>query len=319
MKLKGVEEKILKKLFSEKTPWELISELEIDFGTFVEIMNNLYKKGLIEAKNGKIKISQLARKYVKREKEINTRKIASALNKIIRSLPEPKDEFDQGVQRIKDYINRAILMHKFGDLEKNIVILGDDLQGITFGLTKIPRKIVVLEIDEDLVNFINEVSRKYDLNLKAFVYDVRKKLPNKFKEKFETFVCDPSETKIALKLFLSRGCELLKEDGNTIYFTLSHIDASLKKWQFVERLLIKMNFTITDIIRNFSAYPEKFNKSFESYEMLPKEKKFLFEVKKPRKTWYKTSLIRCVAVAKPKPLVKGTIFCEEIHDDEESF
>ena len=61
-------------------------------------------------------------------------------------------------------------------------------------------------------------------------------------------------------------------------------------------------------------YPTKLGK-----KLVKKEKKFLFEVKKPRKTWYKASLIRCVAIAKPKPIIKGNISYKNIYDDKESF
>ena len=319
MKLTDVEINVLKRVFEEKTPWELISELEIDFGNFVKVVNRLYERKLIKVKDGKIKISELGKRFVEREREIDSKRILKILKKVVKKLPEPKDEFDQGTQRIEDYLKRALFLHKFNDLSKRIAILGDDLQGITFGLTGIPRKVVVFEIDRELVDFINEVSKKYKLNVRAIEYDARDRIPPKFKNKFQTFVCDLLETKIGLKLFLSRGSELLESVGNTLYLTLSHCEASLEKWYFAQKILTRMNFVITDLIRDFSAYPENFNKSFECYKELPKEKKFLFEVKRPRKTWYKASLIRCVSIAKPKPIIKGSISCKNIYDDKESF
>ncbi len=60
----------MKKIFEEKSPWELLSELETDFGNFVKIVNSLHKRKLIEVKDGKVRISKLGKKLVKKEKEV---------------------------------------------------------------------------------------------------------------------------------------------------------------------------------------------------------------------------------------------------------
>ena len=103
-----------------------------------------------------------------------------------------------------------------------ILILGDDgSQTISLALTKLPKEIVCLEIDERIVNFINKIAKNEKLNIKAIKYDVQE--PLNLKDKFDVFITDPLETIPAAKLFLSRGISKLHSDS-VLYFTLSRVE-----------------------------------------------------------------------------------------------
>ncbi len=90
------------------------------------------------------------------------------------------------------------------------VVGDDDLFSIAASLTGMPEKVVVVDIDERLINFINRMADEYSLSVEAFVYDVQQAFPDEFKKKFDVFVTDPVETIPGLKLFLSRGVSSLK-------------------------------------------------------------------------------------------------------------
>jgi len=65
----------------------------------------------------------------------------------------------------EDTIRRVTLIHRFGDLEnKDILIVGDDdLTSLALGITGLPRKVKVLEVDKRLVEYINKRLRAWAL------------------------------------------------------------------------------------------------------------------------------------------------------------
>ena len=56
------------------------------------------------------------------------------------------------------------------------------------------KKITVLEIDKRLTDFINDVSKEYDLYITTITHDVLDSFPRKEMNKYDTFLTDPVET-----------------------------------------------------------------------------------------------------------------------------
>ena len=211
---------------------------------------------------------------------------------ICKNRPVNLPEFDQGSILEEDVIKRIEFIYERGDLlDSNILVIGDDdLISIALGLTGLPKKIYVLEIDDRLVNYINENKNKFNLPIEVIKYDVRKSLPKELVNKFDIFITDPPETIKALKIFLSRGMKSLKKEGSG-YFGLTTVESSLKKWFEVERFIIENGFVITDIKRNFSVYP--FSAEDKEWPMFKEKIKIFKKIKKPQiRNWYYSSFIR---------------------------
>lgn len=94
----------------------------------------------------------------------------------------------------------------------------------------LPAEVVVLEIDGRVIDFVNAIGKKYNLRLRGMRYDIRVPLTHDFAKNFDVFVCDPTETMQAIKLFISRGVSCLKGIGSSVYFGLTALEASTKKW-----------------------------------------------------------------------------------------
>ncbi len=182
------------------------------------------------------------------------------------------------------------------------VVGDDDLFSIAASLTGMPEKVVVVDIDERLINFINRMADEYSLSVEAFVYDVQQAFPDEFKKKFDVFVTDPVETIPGLKLFLSRGVSTLKGVGGAGYFGITTLEASRKKWYEIQRMIHDMGFVITDLMRRFNVYPEDEKNFFRFQEKLPIVKHLQVKVDY---NWYNSTLFRIEAVKEPSPLVEG--------------
>jgi len=100
----------------------------------------------------------------------------------------------------------------------------------------------------------------------------------------------------------------LKGESSVIYFGLTTLECGKEKWLKIQRDILGMGFALTDVIRNFTEYPDP---GWE--EKLPIWKKLGC---KPTATWYKSALCRLEAVVDPTPAVTGEYTDDFFLDDE---
>jgi hypothetical protein len=234
----------------------------------------------------------------------NFEKVAKAFYDIAEDRPLPIEEYDQGYMRPEDVLKRVALLYERGDLaSRDILVIGDDdLFSIAASLTRLPSKVVVLEVDKRLVKFINKNAKENNLCVEARSYDVREPIDKEFEQSFDVFLCDPVETLEGIKLFLSRGVSSLRGIGSAGYFGLTTLEASLKKWYEIQRMLLDMGFVITDIKRKYSEYPWEDNNFKRYQEKLPIMRYLKSEC---NYSWYKSAFYRIECIKEPKPLVTG--------------
>ncbi len=235
--------------------------------------------------------------------------------------PLPTSDYDQGFIRPIDTIKRVAFIYERGDLEgAEVFILGDDdLISLAMALTGLPKRIVVVEIDERINNFIRQKSQEINYqNIQIFNYNVIDALPEELKGSFDLFFTDPVETEKGLKLFVGRCISALKGIGSVGYMGFTHREASLRKWRDFEKFLIDSGFVITDILRDFTIYPEAENQwedFYRTYRIMQE-----FDLDLPNVDWYKSCLLRFEVVEGPNVLpFDPPKDLEELYFDEESW
>ncbi len=329
---------MLRYLEKERSPWELISLVDADLNEFVRELKVLIEDGLVEIINGKLRLTDKGRQERKAAgvKLYDVRcgscegrgivedafGILSRYREIARNRPRPTAEYDQGYIKEEDVMRRIAFIYERGDLENtDILVIGDDdLISLGMALTGLPRSIVVLEIDERLINFINEHAEKHGLPVEAHRFDVREDLPDELRGKFDVFITDPVETIEGITLFLSRAASGLRGRGSSGYFGLTHLEASLPKWREIQKRLLSMQFVITDMLRDFNIYPMKGNLeiSEQDYIIYQEISKLTGSVRIDA-DFYRSTLIRVEAVGDVTPLVRGRVeLKDEIYVDDES-
>ncbi len=316
--------------------YELIDWQDASLREFVEILEDLKFNGIIEVKNGKVKLTEKGKDLIRKEKLTKIsikckackgtgykivglfREAYKEYAKIAKNRPEAIEKYDQGFISLDGVIRRVEFLYERGDLTSKIFVVGDDdLFSIAAALTGLPKEIVVIDIDERLINFINKVANEYDLPIHALVYDVQNEFPREYEKKFDVFLTDPVETLPGIKLFLSRGVSSLKGKGSSGYFGLTTLEASREKWYEIQKMIHEMGFVITDIRRKFNVYPEEEKNFFRFQEKFPIVKKLGI---KADYNWYTSCLYRIEAVRDPEPLVKGKMIIDEkIYKDDESW
>ncbi len=318
--MKKVEIQILNELASsKKTIWELLESTNFPLKDFTDAVKSLYEKKLVAADSEGLYLTEKGREVIdprilEFESKIcprcsgkrvvfgeKFRVILKDFRRIVKSRPRPTLNFFQGYMQERDVIARVALMHHYGDVHrKEFVLIGDDdLLSIALSLTHLPDRILVLDIDERLGEFIRNVNREYGFDIEFRKYNVADPLPNDLIGNFDVFSSEPLETLSGLRAFIGRGVSCLKENG-VGYFGLTILEASNKKWLAVQKLLVRMNCLITDVIRGFSVYPMDYGTvNYEKFAY-----KLGFPVgKNPGINWYKSALYRFEVLGAPKFVV----------------
>ncbi len=322
----------------EKTYWELLKKVYAQASMVIASLKELERDGFIKSSASGFCLTDKAKalfpirntyyssplcKYCNGKGYLieNYLEFLEQFKNITSNRPKAIPDFDQGPITPEGTILRVLVLYERGDLEgREILFLGDDdLTSIAAALTGYPKRMVVLEADERIVNFINENVEKIGLNsLQAMVYDVRNPLPQELRRSFDTFLTDPVETLRGFNLFLSRCALSLKGEGSAGYFGLSHLEASYRKWHEIQGNLNRMNFVITNIWGSFHEYMLDPREIMErGYRIVTHAE---WDINSPDMNWYTTSLFRIELISDPKPLYADQVnWGRELYYDEEAY
>ena len=282
-----------------KTVWELIKEIDGTIKTLYANLKELQERDIIAYDNftfslkDKEKYASICRESFEQE--------FKQYAQICKDRPSSKMEYFQAEMREEDVFKRMQTMYDRGDVaEKEIFILGDDdLLSIALALTKLPKRIVVLEIDKRITDFIQKVSDSMQLGITVINGSATKPLPQELQGTFDVFVTDPVETPKGFTAFISRCVQALKHPGSG-YFGLTDLECSPQSWHSIQKDLNSMKLIITDVIRKFSFYPEDLDsEEVQHYEELRLFKEAPFPLKHPNTDWYNSNFIRVQTVDTP--------------------
>jgi len=333
VEIERVKKQIIRALLKgEATFWELVNYQDSHLVVFLEAIKELIKEGIISYEKPFFRLNtSLPRIEAYHdpgclfcspfEKDSYWKNLLEKFKDLTKDRPLPISDFDQGFIRPEDTVKRVAFIYLRGDLENNeIFILGDDdLLSLAMALTRLPKRIVVVEIDERINQFILKTAERIGFKeLEVYNYNVINALPESLKKRFDVFVTDPVETKKGLKLFVARCIESLKGPGASGYMGFTHREASLQKWRDFEKFMLDAGFVITDILRDFTTYPEKENSWEDFYRTYRIMKEFDLEL--PNVDWYKSSLVRFEVVEGPYvPEIEVPKDLEELYFDEEAW
>lgn len=267
--------RIISAFLASEDFWGALPFTDLPFNVVAETAKLLFEKDIIKFSGSKIIFTENGKQWIK-ENEISPIIISTCPNcegrglslsklsellakfrEVVKGRPEAIVEYDQGYVTPETTVSRIALLAQKGDIqEKELLILGDDdLTSIAAALSGMPKRVTVVEIDERIVNFINEVAKAEKLNIETLNLDLREPLPEYLLKSFDTFWTDPPETPEALELFIGRGIAGLKGPGCAGYFGITYVESDKFKWRKFQNILTgKMGAVITDMITNFNEY-----------------------------------------------------------------
>lgn len=299
-------ERVLTGINTSSDFWKIVDIAEQPVPIVSEIVKSLLGRGIIYVENEEIFLTEEGKKIVKTLKlEILKEYVCPKCNgrgihldplkdvyekfvEITKDRPVAIIEFDQGYVTPESTVARVAFADYKGDVRnKDIIIMGDDdLVSIALALTKLPRSVVVVEIDKRLTDFIERVSREIGFPVETVTMDLRKPVPSEFLARFDTFFTDPPETEHAIRAFVSRGIALLKGEGSAGYIGYTLRDSSLLKWKMLQAMLLEYGAVVTDIINNFNDYYLwDYHEQTKAHRIAPVKRT-------PKDIWYRSSIYR---------------------------
>ncbi len=323
-------ERLLAALQVTTNIWELAQRSTVPLLGICSVLRELIDRNYVEVQGERLRLTEMGEQLCRRAGIVPVRSVrcpsCHGRGVDIGVLGEVRDEFlkisADRPSAIRDYdqaylveeasLARVAFLLGKGDLEeRDVLIIGDDdLISLAAGLTRAPRRILVLEVDERIVGFIRRVADRYGLPVEARVYNVCDPLPEELCHEFDTFVCDPSESFGGLTAFLTRCLLGLRGAGAAGVFGLSRHEASLRKWRDVQRWLLEREAVVTDIVAEFGQYHNwPYYREMRAWPLLP-----VHPV--PERPWYQSCLYRVELLDRPH--LENVPFSAEIFMDEEA-
>ncbi len=242
------------------------------------------------------------------------RSLTQEFARVAKDRPEAAQEFDQGYVTEETTVARIALAFARGDLAgKEIIVLGDDdLVSLAAALTRLPKRVVALDVDARIVEFLSRTAKAENLALEAHLHDLRDPLPSELVRRFDTFFCDPTESFRGYLAFAHRGISALRGPGGAGYLGLTRLEASLAKWQRIQKALLEAGAVITDLFPNFHEYVNwPYIETMRAWAFLPVKR-----VPGKFEPWYRSALIRVELVEEPR--VENVRYAGDIFTDEEA-
>lgn len=240
--------------------------------------------------------------------------LGEKFHELAQNRPAAAQEFDQGYVTEETTVARIALLYVRGDLVgKEILVLGDDdLVSLAASLTGLPRRVVALDVDPRIVQFLRDAARAENLALEVYQHDLREPLPAELLRRFDAFVCDPPESFPGYLAFAHRGISALRGPGGAGYLGLTTLEASLAKWRRIELAILEAGAVITDLFPNFHEYVNwPYIETMRAWSHLPVKR-----IPGKLEPWYRSALIRIELVEEPK--VENVRYSGDIFTDEEA-
>lgn len=187
-----------------------------------------------------------------------------ALTALFDGRPAAETRIDQSHCTADTSMRRALLCLRYGGLiGKRILCAGDDdlvslssaflLRRLFPGQRTLAGDIIVLDIDQRYLSFIEEAATAHELPIRCIRHDFRAALPVTLTARFDSAFTDPPYTQAGLTLFLSRVVQGLRPmTGLPVMLSYAHrppMDTLV-----LQRSLVEMGFVIDAILPRFNQY-----------------------------------------------------------------
>lgn len=306
--------KIIAHLLKGETDfWKLVPEF-VHLKTYSDAIKELQKEEMIVIEKSIISLTDSGKKYaeengIKPKEELNNLwdiEIDKKLLEDFKRLRNPVKRFikyDQIQLTAESVIRKVEIMRRRDDLDdKDIICIGDDDQlAIALALTKKPKSITVVDLDENILAHDRKVLKELGYDGNCVSLNLMDGTPGEIKGKFDVFCTEPSDVLFGMKTFFSRGIESLKKEGGIGYLGVPHIYFFNDELTDVQSYALKAGGHFTDILHQFYCY--KIQQGEESditwIEGLPKG------VEAPTMEWLYTCLYRIKFDEGHRPLVIG--------------
>jgi hypothetical protein len=145
------------------------------------------------------------------------------------------------------------ILERISNFYPFLLVGDDDLLSLTLGLIEPNLKLKVIDIDNNLLSFIEHFSKKFNLKIETESVDITKK--KKLSGRFCGFLANPAYTEEGVKQFLDFGISNLKEEGGVVFLVLGD-EAIGNRMLFLEEFFAKKQLLLREAIVGKIFYPQ---------------------------------------------------------------
>jgi predicted methyltransferase len=178
--------------------------------------------------------------------------------------PSPRWEIDQVHTTVEDLARRTAFVAESGDLDgKDLLFVGDDdLCSLVVCATGAPRRVVVVDIDDRILDCIRTTAGARGMPIEVVRYDLERfaedPTSDGLAQEFDVFLTDPPYSEAGSLLFCAFGMAALRpRPGSAAYVALPWLarEAWSDELQLrVQRAFLDQGFFLTDVRRGFHGY-----------------------------------------------------------------
>ena len=139
--------------------------------------------------------------------------LSETVTRILDAAPRPKRALDHVPATVATAVRRGLWLDGTYDLAgATMLCVGDhDLTSVVTCLVNPEARVLVVDIDEDLLAYIDRVAAEHGLRIDTSWADLRTGLPEHARQAADLVFTDPPYTPDGVRLFLGRGAEGLRD------------------------------------------------------------------------------------------------------------
>lgn len=154
-------------------------------------------------------------------------------------------------------VRRAYALTANYDLAgRHVLCLGDhDLTSIALTLVEPRIQVSVADIDERILGYIEQLSRRFALPVRTHFADLRVELPPGLRDAVDLVFTDPPYTPAGIGLFLARAVTALRRGpGSRVLFCYSHNERQLARGLEVQNEVSGLQLTVEAMLPEFNEF-----------------------------------------------------------------
>lgn len=183
--------------------------------------------------------------------------------------PKSNRNLDQFYATYETVARRLELMAAIDDLsDKKVLFLGDDdLISVCLAKYLVVKKIVVVDIDKRILDFLNMIARNENLAVDFYYHDLIRPLPKKEFCDFDVVFFDPPYTPAAVDVWLTRAMEASMGKGKNklrkstkflkrkeYFLCYGYTNDSLERGLKIQEIISQKGLVIQEKRRDFNNY-----------------------------------------------------------------
>lgn len=192
-----------------------------------------------------------------RPADVNERDLQAVVSRLVERAPAPKRRLDHVAATPYTAVHRAAFLASRYWLDgARVLFMGDhDLTALALALRRPGARLTVVDVDEDLLEYIDGVASELDVQIDCWFADLRLGLPPGLRGAADVVFTDPPYTPEGVGLFAARAVQALRRHQNSrLLLCYGHSELEPRAGLKVQTVLHRLRLLLEEIRPQFNRY-----------------------------------------------------------------